>query len=339
MAKEPRFVGNYKILDIIGQGGMAKVYTAIQMPLNRIVVVKEVGKVSNSEFRKRFKNEAMITSGLDHPNIISIYDYFSVGQTSYLVMQYVDGMSLADVIENETPLHPVAAALIAHDICLAISHAHQNSIIHRDIKPTNVLISKEGQLKITDFGVAKDATARDLTSTGTLIGTPCYMSPEQALGKRLTVQSDVFSIGIVLYELVTGKKPFWGETAEEITMKIARGKYKSPLLLDPHHSYRLSSIINKALKKNLNRRYESVSRMRSDLEKFAGWRNIARCSDTLKQIISSIELKKQTTTVVRKAKKDKKKKRHRISLFSLYFLLIAVIATFFFVLFRILFHQ
>jgi serine/threonine protein kinase len=338
MTREPRFVGNYKILDIIGQGGMAKVYTAIQMPLNRVVVVKEVSKTSNSEFRKRFKNEAMITSGLDHPNIISIYDYFTVGQTSYLVMQYVDGVSLAEVIENETPLHPVVSALIAHEICRAISHAHQNSIIHRDIKPTNVLISKEGQLKITDFGVAKDATARDLTSTGTLIGTPCYMSPEQALGKRLTVQSDVFSIGIVLYEIVTGKKPFWGETAEEITVKIARGKYKPPLLLDPHHSYRLSRIINKALKKNLNRRYESVGRMRSDLEKFAGWRNIAKSSDILRQIISSIELKKHTTTVVRKAKKEKRKKRKRISLFYLYFLLIVVIATFFIVLFRLFIH-
>lgn len=338
MTKEIKFVGNYKILDIIGRGGMSKVYTAIQMPLNRIVVVKEMSKSSSSEYRKRFKNEALITAGLEHPNIVSIYDYFSVGQTSYLVMQYVDGVSLADVIENETPLHPVVAGLIAREICLAISHAHQNNIIHRDIKPTNVLISKEGHVKITDFGVAKDATARDLTSAGTLIGTPCYMSPEQAMGKRLSAQSDVFSIGIVLYEMLTGKKAFWGESAEDITARIARGKYKSPFLIDPHHSYRLARIINKALKKNLNRRYETVARMASDLENFVGWKNLASGEQTLSQIVSSIDLKKQTTTVIRKKKKKKKKKRGT-NIFFLYFLLIVVVATFILVLFRVLFRQ
>lgn len=338
MTKEIKFIGNYKILDIIGRGGMSKVYTAIQMPLNRIVVVKEMSKSSSGEYRKRFKNEALITAGLEHPNIVAIYDYFSVGQASYLVMQYVDGVSLADVIENETPLHPVVAGLIAREICLAISHAHRNNIIHRDIKPTNVLISKEGHVKITDFGVAKDATARDLTSAGTLIGTPCYMSPEQAMGKRLSAQSDVFSIGIVLYEMLTGKKPFWGESAEDITARIARGKYKSPFFIDPHHSYRLARIINKALKKNLNRRYETVARMASDLENFVGWKNLASGEQTLSQIVSSIDLKKQTTTVIRKKKKKKKKKRST-NIFFLYFLLIVVVATFILVLFRVLFRQ
>jgi serine/threonine protein kinase len=338
MSKEVKFVGNYKILDIIGRGGMSKVYTAIQMPLNRIVVMKELSKSSSSEYRKRFKNEALITAGLEHPNIVGIYDYFSVGQTSYLVMQYVDGVSLADVIENETPLHPVVAALIAREICLAISYAHQNNIIHRDIKPTNVLISKQGHVKLTDFGVAKDATARDLTSAGTLIGTPCYMSPEQAMGKRLSAQSDVFSVGIVLYEMLTGKKPFWGESAEDITARIARGKYKSPFFMDPHHSYRLARIIKKALKKNLNRRYETVARMASDLEKFVGWKNLAGSEQMLSQIVGSIDLKKQTTTVIRKKRKRKGKKRST-NIFFLYFLLIVVIATFIMVLFRVLFRQ
>jgi serine/threonine-protein kinase len=338
MTKEIKFVGNYKILDIIGRGGMGKVYTAIQMPLNRIVVIKEISKSSSSEYRKRFKNEALITAGLEHPNIVAIYDYFSIGQTSYLVMQYVDGVSLADVIENETPLHPVLAALIAREICLAIDHAHQNSIIHRDIKPTNVLISKQGHVKITDFGVAKDATARDLTSAGTLIGTPCYMSPEQAMGKRLSAQSDVFSIGIVLYEMLTGKKPFWGDSAEEITARIARGKYRSPFFMDPHHSYRLAQIIKKALRKNLNRRYASVSRMVADIERFVGWKNLASSEQTLSQIVGSIDLKKQTTTIIKKKRRRKKKKR-RVNVFLLYFLLIIVVAAFMLVLFRLLVHQ
>jgi serine/threonine-protein kinase len=249
MNKDIKYVGNYRILDIIGKGGMAKIFTAIQVPLDRVVVVKEMSKSSGAEYRKRFKNEALITATLEHPNIVSVYDYFSIGQTSYLVMQYVDGLSLSDLIESEAPLHPVVAAVIGHEICLAIEYAHKNNVIHRDIKPTNILITKDGKLKVTDFGVAKDETARDLTSVGTLIGTPCYMSPEQAMGRKLTTQTDIFSLGIVLYELVTGKKPFWGETAEEITAKIQRGKYRSPLLLDPHHSMGLSRIVNRAMKK------------------------------------------------------------------------------------------
>lgn len=337
-SKEIKYVGNYRILDIIGKGGMAKVFTAIQVPLDRVVVIKELTKSSGAEYRKRFKNEAQITAALEHPNIVSVYDYFSVGQTSYLVMQYVDGLGLSEIIEGEAPLHPIIAATICREICLAVDHAHKNNIIHRDIKPTNVLISKDGRLKVTDFGVAKDETARDLTSVGTLIGTPCYMSPEQAMGKKLTSQTDVFSIGIVLYEMVTAKKPFWGETAEEITAKIQRGKCRSPLMLDPHHSFGLSRIVNRAMKKNLNRRYESVAHMLRDLEKFAGWHNVARSQNIMSQLVSKVELRKQTTTVIKKNKKKKERRRHssKRSLFLLYFLLIVVVGTFVYVLFRML---
>ncbi|UCG31336.1 MAG: serine/threonine protein kinase [candidate division WOR-3 bacterium] len=341
MTKEIRYVGNYKILDIIGKGGMAKIYTAIQVPLNRVVVVKEMSRSSGVEYRKRFKNEALITAELEHPNIVSIYDYFNIGQTSYLVMQYVDGLGLSEIIDSEAPLHPAIAATICREICLAVDYAHKNNVIHRDIKPTNVLIAKDGKLKVTDFGVAKDETARDLTSIGTLIGTPCYMSPEQAVGKKLTAQSDIFSIGIVLYELVTGKKPFWGDSAEEITSKIRRGKYRSPLWLDPHHSFGMARIINKALKKNLNRRYESVAYMLHDLERFAGWQNIARSERIMSQLVNKTELRKQTTTVIRKNKKKIKKKKRgsKINVFILYFLLIFVVGAFVFVLLRILFSK
>jgi serine/threonine protein kinase len=159
--KEIKYVGNYRILDIIGKGGMSRVFTAVQVPLDRVVVVKEMSRSSGAEFRKRFKNEALITAALEHPNIISIYDYFSIGQASYLIMQHIDGLNLSDIIESEAPLHPVVAATIVREICLAIDHAHKNNVIHRDIKPTNVLVSKDGKLKVTDFGVAKDETARD----------------------------------------------------------------------------------------------------------------------------------------------------------------------------------
>jgi serine/threonine-protein kinase len=337
MRKEIKFVGNYKILDIIAKGGMAKVYSAIQMPLNRVVVVKEMSKSSGGEFRKRFKQEALITATLEHPNIISIYDYFTIGSSSYLVMQYVDGVSLAEIIACEAPLSPVLAAAIAREVCLAIDHAHQNNVIHRDIKPTNILISRNGKLKVTDFGVAKDETARDQTSVGTLIGTPCYMSPEQAMGKKLSAQSDIFSLGIVLFEMVTGKKPFWGESVEEITAKIGRGKYKSPLWLDPHHSYRLARIINKSLKKNLNRRYESVAKMIKDLDLFLGWKNLANSQQLMSTVTERVDQTKHRTTVIKRPKK-KKRKRKQTNVFYLYFLLIVVITALIFVLFRILLH-
>lgn len=340
MAKEIRYVGNYRILDIIGKGGMAKVFTAIQVPLDRVVVVKEMTRSSGAEYRKRFKNEALIMAALEHANIVSVYDYFSVGQNSYLVMQYIDGLSLSEIIESEAPLHPAVAATICREICLAIEYAHRNNVIHRDIKPTNVLISREGKLKVTDFGVAKDETARDMTSVGTVIGTPCYMSPEQAVGKKLSAQSDLYSLGIVLYELVTGKKPFWGESAEEITAKIGRGKYRSPMWLDPHHSLGMSRIINKAMKKNLNRRYESVSSMLRDVERFAGWSNIARSQHIMSRLVNKVESRRQTTTVIRKNKRKKhKKKRGKVSIFFLYFLLVFVVGAFVFVLFRVIFTR
>ncbi|UCD19187.1 MAG: serine/threonine protein kinase [candidate division WOR-3 bacterium] len=334
MSKESKYVGNYRLVDIIGKGGMSRVFTAVQVPLDRVVVVKELGKSSGAEFRKRFKSEALITAALEHPNIVPIYDYFTIGQASYLVMQHIDGLNLSDIIESEAPLHPVTAATIVREICLAIDHAHRNNVIHRDIKPTNVLVSKDGRLKVTDFGVAKDETARDQTRVGTLIGTPCYMSPEQAVGRKLTTQSDIFSLGIVLYELVTGVKPFWGETADEITAKIGRGKYRSPFWLDPHHSAGLARIINRALKKNLNRRYESAAHMMRDLEEFTGWKNIAHGYTMMSKLVSSAEAKKSTTTIVRRKKKEKKKARKKGNPFYLYVVLVFVVAAFIYMLFR-----
>lgn len=335
MNKEARYIGNYRILDIIGKGGMARVFTAIQVPLNRVVVIKELAKSSAADIRKRFKHEALITAALEHPNIVPVYDYFSVGQASYLVMQYVDGVSLAEIIESEAPFHPAAAAAIACEICRAVDYAHKHNVIHRDIKPTNVLVSKDGQLKVTDFGVAKDETARDQTQVGTIIGTPCYMSPEQAAGKKLTAQSDVYSIGIVLYELATGKKPFWGETADEITRKIARGKYRSPLWLAPHHSLRLTFIIGRALKKGLGRRYATVGHLMRDLERFAGWKNRARTGDLLSRLVSRVESRHHATTVIRKGRARRTPRRSKFGMFLLYVLLSVVVAAFIYVLTRL----
>lgn len=326
MQKETKYIGNYKILDIIGKGGMANIYTAIHIPLKRVVVIKEMIRAVGSESRKRFQQEALLGALLNHKNIVPIYDYFNIGSASYLVMQYIEGLNLAQVIEDAAPLHPKIAALIAREICCALTYAHQNSVIHRDVKPTNILISNHGQVRVSDFGVAKGSDSPDLTSTGTVIGTPYYMSPEQAAGDRLTVQSDIYSLGIVLYEMVTGKKPFSGHDSQTITAKVSRGKYTSPFTLDPHHSIRLSRIINKAMKKNVKRRYHTAVQMLEDLEKFLGWKKCALSEHILTSLITSVEQKRAITTVIKKPRKKKRKTR-RINTLWLYILFFVAVGT------------
>ncbi|OPX18129.1 hypothetical protein BXT86_02805 [candidate division WOR-3 bacterium 4484_100] len=334
MKKTFKYIGNYKLIDIIGKGGMARVYTAVQMPLNRVVVVKEMNRSIGGNLRQRFKQEAMLSATLNHKNIVPIYDYFNIGSSNYLVMEYVDGLNLAEVIEMGGPLHPVITGLISYEICQALDYAHRNGIIHRDIKPTNILLSNEGEVKISDFGVAKAESSPDLTATGVVIGTPFYMSPEQASGKKVTYQSDIYSLAIVMYEMVTGKKPFTGENAQEITVRVSKGKYKSPLWLDPHHSLRLSRIINRAMKKKLRSRYKSMSAMARDLERFLGWKNLAQSQKILKKFLAKLEYTRQATTLVKKPKRKKKRHTKKENIW-LYIILVVILLLLIFYLVKI----
>ncbi len=334
MKHDVKYIGNYKILDIIGRGGMARVYTAIHVPLDRVVVVKEMGK---SESRKRFKQEALISAELDHPNIVSIHDYFSIGQSCYIVMEYVDGINLAEILEQSGALDPVTAALITHEICRAVGYAHQNEIIHRDIKPTNVLIASDGFVKITDFGVARGKTHPRLTSTGAVVGTPYYMSPEQAAGEDLTPRSDIYSIGIVLYEMITGKKPFAGQNANAVTAKVIRGHYASPFFSGPHHSFRLSRIVNRAMKKNRNRRYETAEQMAHALSRFIGWKKLAQKEKILKELVQTVDHAKKMTTIVKKPKK-KRRRKQKGTAWYLYVLLFAVLGLLLYYIYNLVFR-
>ncbi len=305
---------------------MAKIYTAMHLALNRIVVLKAMGR---TESKRRFKQEALLTATLNHKNIIATYDYFNIGSDHYIIMEYVEGLNLADIIQQAAPLHPRIAAYIAHELCCALSHAHYKGIMHRDIKPTNVLISKQGEIKLTDFGVAKAEDSPQLTSSGMVIGTPFYMSPEQASGKELTNSSDIYSIGIVLYEMLTGKKPFTGENSAAITGKVCRGKYRSPFWIDPHHSIRLNFIIKKAMRKNLKTRYQTAENMQRDLERFVGWKNIVRGDSIVVDLLESIEDNQRATTIVhRKPRKRRKKKKsdHTVLYLFLILVIIAIIS-------------
>jgi len=316
----------YKILQPIGKGGMGSVYTAMQASLNRVVVIKELNRAPGREATSRFRREGKICANLYHKNIVEIYDYIRSEGRNYLVMEFVDGVNLAEVIEKEAPLEPKVAAAIAREIGQALICAHRDGIIHRDIKPRNIIISRTGVVKLTDFGVARDLESPELTTAGTLIGTPFYMSPEQATGEKVGFQSDVYSLGIVLYEMVTGKKPYTGENSASIVAKITRGKFKSPLALDPHHSWRLSRIIGRALRNRLRRRYKSAELMVHDLNRFLGWKGQATIDATLADLVQRIDQLQEVATEVKKPRKQRKAKRGGPGLFLLILLIAVLVA-------------
>lgn len=320
MRTQIEYIGNYKIVDVLGTGGMAKVYTAMHTSLKRLVVIKEMTK---TESRQRFKQEAVISASLKHRNIVTTHDYFTIGSSCYMVMEYVDGTDLAVVIQQTAPLRSRVAALIAHEVCGALAYAHGKNIIHRDIKPTNILISRRGSVKISDFGVARGETLPHLTQTGTVIGTPCYMSPEQASGDDVTYQTDIYSLGIVLYEMVTGKKPFTGKNAHAITTKVCRGKYPSVFWNMPQHSLGLARIIEQAMQKNLKRRYVSAKLFNQDLEKFIGKKALASRQKTIADLVQGIAVSKQVTTVVKRTRKRKRRQTKKVKT-SVYLYIITI---------------
>ena len=216
-------LGNrYEILRKIGDGGMAFVYQARDKLLNRIVAVKVLRPefVDDQEFLVKFKREAEAVASLSHPNIVNVYDVGEDGKVHYIVMEYVDGQNLKEIIQDEGRLEEYTALDIAKQIARALSAAHRNGIIHRDIKPHNILISKDGrQVKVADFGIAKAVSSSTMTNMGSVIGSVHYISPEQARGKHLTSNADLYSLGIVLYEMIIGRVPFSGDSPISIALK------------------------------------------------------------------------------------------------------------------------
>ena len=224
----PQFIGKYKIHSLIATGGMGAVYKAIHPDLKRPVIIKKLAIKRNSMVLERFKREAKILLDLNNPHIVHMFDYFKEGTSHYLVLEFVDGMSLDKLIEKKKNFSEQLALLITLDIAQALKYAHERGIIHRDVKPGNILLSKHGEVKLADFGIAaseqdrssealneidKDKTIEksgiDLTMAGSSLGTPSYMSPEQFTdSSRVDKRTDIYSLGVMLYELLTGEKPF-----------------------------------------------------------------------------------------------------------------------------------
>lgn len=260
--------GRYKIQSLIGTGGMAAVYLANDLILDRLVAIKvlRLDFRQNDDAMRRFRREALSATQLTHPNIVGVYDVGQSQEMNYIVMEYVEGTDLKDYIRQSGALHPIEAVRIMMQIVSAIAAAHQNRIIHRDIKPQNILIDREGNVKITDFGIAVALSDTSLTQTNTLLGSVHYLSPEQARGGMATIQTDIYALGIVLYELLTGRVPFDGESAVSIALKHFQEPLPpvvNPTAMVPQS---LENIVLKATAKDPMNRYRSCYEMFQDLK-------------------------------------------------------------------------
>src|SRR3954463_10213956 len=259
--------GRYSIISRLGSGGMADVYCAQDLQLGRKVALKLLYRrfAEDEEFVERFKREASAAAGLQHPNVVGVYDRGEWDGTFYIAMEYLEGRSLKQVLQEEGPLAPERAIDIVVQILRAARFAHQRGVIHRDIKPHNVILDEEGRAKVTDFGIAR-AGASDMTETGSIMGTAQYLSPEQAQGQPVSPRSDLYSIGVMLYELLTGRVPFDAESPVAIAVRPGSDRPVPPAELNPGIPPALDAVVMKALEKDPARRFADADAFIAALE-------------------------------------------------------------------------
>jgi eukaryotic-like serine/threonine-protein kinase len=264
------FDGRYQVVRKLGAGGMANVYLAEDQELGRRVAIKILNDrhANDEQFVERFRREAKNAAALSHPNIVSIYDRGEAEGTYYIAMEFLDGRSLKELIVSRGPAPISVSVEYARQILQALRFAHRHGIVHRDIKPHNVLVDAEGRVKVTDFGIARAGTSQ-MTEAGSIVGTAQYLSPEQARGTSVDQRSDVYSLGIVLYELLTGTVPFNGDTPVEIAMKHLSTVPEPPSVKRPEIPRDLDLIVMRSLAKDPADRYQSAEEMDADLERFA----------------------------------------------------------------------
>ena len=265
------YSGRYEIVEHLARGGMAEVYVAYDQLLDRRVALKVLFPefAADRSFVERFRREARSAAGLNHHNVVSVYDTGEEDGTYFIVMEYVEGRTLRDIIRSEGPLLPQRAADIGADIAAALAFAHRHGVVHRDVKPGNVLIDRAGRVKVTDFGIARAGDMQEnLTQTGAVMGTATYFSPEQAQGGAIDPRSDVYSLGVVLYEMVTGRPPFSGDSPVAIAYQHVRETPAPPSSVNPDVPPDFEACVLKCLAKNPANRYASADDLRADLIRF-----------------------------------------------------------------------
>ncbi|MHB8262355.1 MAG: Stk1 family PASTA domain-containing Ser/Thr kinase [Acidimicrobiales bacterium] len=286
--------GRYEPQRLIARGGMAEVYRAHDRLLNRTVALKVLFRELSVDraFVERFRREAQSAAGLSHHNIVSVYDWGEDGGTYYIVMEYVEGLPLSAMLRTNGPVAPQRAAEIAAEVASALSYAHKHNVVHRDVKPGNVIITEDGQVKVTDFGIARAFNTEDsLTQTGSVMGTATYFSPEQAEGAGVDGRSDLYSLGVVLFEMIAGRPPFVADTPVAVASKHVRENPPSLSDMSPSVPPQFEAIIAKCLMKSPQLRYQSADELRTDLISFAQGREVRGIlrSDTT-TILSQAEL-------------------------------------------------
>ncbi|SRR6266571_263441 len=266
--------GRYRVEQLLGSGGMAQVYRGTDTVLSRPVAIKVLSSdyAGDPAFVERFRREAQAAARLNHPTVVSVFDTGSDDGVHYIVMEFVSGQTLAEVLATEGPLPPERAAWVTARVAEALSFAHEAGLVHRDVKPGNVMLTERGDVKVMDFGIARAAAGpgQDLTETTSILGTAAYLSPEQAEGKPVDPRSDIYSLGVVLYELLTGRAPFTGSTPVAVAYKHVTEEPTPPSAVQPGVPPAVEAIAMRALAKDPAQRYQSAERMRADLEAAAG---------------------------------------------------------------------
>src|SRR5919107_1538788 len=252
MARDTMVDGRYRIIRRIGSGGMADVYEAEDTQLGRRIALKLLYRrfAEDAEFVERFRREASSAAGLNHPNVVQVFDRGQWDGTYYIAMELLEGRNLKQIVREHGPLEPALAVDIVLQILKAARFAHRRGVVHRDIKPHNVIVDEEGRAKVTDFGIAR-AGASDMTETGSIMGTAQYLSPEQAQGFAVSERSDLYSVGIILYELLTGRVPFEGESAVTIALKQVNERPVPPTAFNDAVTPELEAVVMRALEEEL----------------------------------------------------------------------------------------
>ncbi len=271
MADVPESIGKYKIVSLVAKGGMGAVFKAVHPTLKRHVIIKKLTIKGNATMVERFKREAQILMDLDDPRVVHLFDYFKEGTSHYIVLEFVDGMSLDALIKKRRYLSGPLSLYIFLEACKALKYAHERGIIHRDIKPANILISKTGTVKLADFGIASTDGEDDdgLTKEGMTLGTASYMPPEQFKNsKNVDKRADIYAMGVMLYEMVTGKRPFPGNFAPDTLVLIQKGKYVSPKRLNPDIPKVVAKLVKRMIKPNPRKRFQDMAPVIRVIERY-----------------------------------------------------------------------